>query len=136
MLHATLNLLNSHWTASNCQGVGRCAWQALRFWRLRPKAMAFLALATLGTLGSLALGGTGLVGLIAGSPGERARRQLASPGVPASLMAANLSGAYTQAFCANQGPYLLQGQNWPDAPICQLAPTPVSTARAPLLHAC
>ena len=105
------------------------AWQALRFWRLRPRAMAFLALATLGTLGSLALGSAGLVGLIAGSPGERARRQLASPGVPASLMAANISSAYTQAFCANKGSYLLQGQNWPDAPICQLAPAPVSTVR-------
>ena len=119
--------LQPYWEATRSQKVWCWVGQALRIWRMRPKAMAFLALATLGTLGSLALGSTGLVGLIAGSPGERARRQLASPGVPASLMATNISSAYTQAFCANKGSYLLQGQNWPDAPICQLAPTPVST---------
>jgi hypothetical protein len=93
--------------------------QAQRGWRARPKAVALLLAAVLGTLGSLGVGGRGLIRLR--SPGERARRQMLSAGVPAGLMAVNVTAAYAQGYCARLGgAHLLAEQAWQDAPICQL----------------
>ena len=103
--------------------------QGKAWWRQRPHMLALVAIALLGSAG---LASTWSGPLRRSSAGKH--KHLMSHGVPESLMRANVTAAYADAFCQSFVPSNLTTQHWVDAPMCQRANTTFKVRRKPSLH--